>query len=281
MRKPRIFIGSSVESLPIADAIAENLEFDAEVTIWRSGTFKLSNNAIDDLITKSKSVDFSIFIFSPDDVATIRSREVSAVRDNVIFELGLFIGSIGKERCFIVKPRDTELHFPSDLLGITPTDYDPNRSDDDLTSSLTYAATQIKRELKDKGVYEEIITSKVHKIDVNDALSAISDSDLYILGTLLDSYNNDVEGTTSYNLENNLQRYLTGPRLNLAIVKLQRIGLIEKRNSGDMNGNEYFTFLLSEYGVDVCLKNEAKIAELFEPPKQQGYLQQPQQTPKF
>jgi hypothetical protein len=281
MRKPRIFIGSSVESLPIADAIAENLEFDAEVTIWRSGTFKLANNALDDLITKSKSVDFSIFIFSPDDVAMIRSREVAAVRDNVVFELGLFIGSIGKERCFIVKPRDTNLHFPSDLLGITPTDYDPNRSDDDLTSSLTYAATQIKRELKDKGIYEEIKTSSVHKIDVNDALREISDSDLYILGTLLDSYNNDVEGSTSYNLENKLSRYLTGPRLNLAIVKLQRIGLIEKRNSGDMNGNEYFTFSLSEYGVDACLKNEVKIAELFEPPKQQGYFQQPQQAPKF
>lgn len=281
MRKPRIFIGSSVESLPIADAIAENLEFDAEVTIWRSGTFKLSNNALDDLITKSKSVDFSIFIFSPDDVAMIRSREVATVRDNVVFELGLFIGSIGKERCFIVKPRDTDLHFPSDLLGITPTDYDPNRSDNDLTSSLTYAATQIKRELNEKGAYEEIKTSSVHKIDINDALSEISDSDLYILGTLLDSYNNDVEGSTRYNLENNLQCYLTGARLNLSIVKLQRIGLIEKRNSGDMNGNEYFTFSLSEYGVDVCLKNEAKISELFDLPKQQGYFQQPQQAPKF
>jgi hypothetical protein len=275
-RKPRIFIGSSVESLPIADAIAENLEFDAEVTIWRTGTFKLSSNALDDLILKSKSVDFSIFIFSPDDVSTIRSREAPAVRDNVVFELGLFIGSIGKERCFIVKARNTDLHFPSDLLGITPTDYEPNRSDDDLTSSLTYAATQIKREIADKGAYEEIKTSKVHKIDINDALSEVSDSDLYILGILLDSYNNDVEGCTSHHLCHNLQRYLTGPRLNLAIVKLERIGLIEKQNSADFNGNEYFTFSLTEYGVDVCLKNENKIAELFEPTKQQGYFQQRQ-----
>ncbi|MDE7528489.1 TIR domain-containing protein [Aeromonas salmonicida] len=87
MRKPRVFIGSSVESLPIADAIAENLEFDAEVTIWRNGTFNISSNALDDLISKAKSVDFSIFIFSPDDLTIIRTREKYVVRDNVVFEL--------------------------------------------------------------------------------------------------------------------------------------------------------------------------------------------------
>ncbi|WP_233423640.1 nucleotide-binding protein [Vibrio metoecus] len=97
MRKPRVFIGSSVESLPIADAIAVNLEFDAEVTIWRNGTFNLSSNALDDLITKAKSVDFSIFIFSPDDLTIMRSREKYVVRDNVVFELGLFIGAIGEK----------------------------------------------------------------------------------------------------------------------------------------------------------------------------------------
>lgn len=277
MSKPRIFIGSSVESLPIADAIAENLEFDAEVTIWRSGTFNLSSNTLDDLILKSKSVDFSAFIFSPDDLAIMRSREQYVVRDNVLFELGLFIGSIGKERCFIIKPRDVELHFPSDLLGITPTDYDPNRSDDNLTSSLTYASTQIKREMNNKGVFKEISTPKVQKLDVNNVLSDVSENDLIILGSLLESYNNDIEGCISWDLPNKIQQYIPAPTLNLAVVKLQRVGLIQKENGSDFNGNEYFTYRLTDYGVDICLKHEETIAKLFAPKPQQGYVQQ---TPK-
>lgn len=278
MSKPRIFIGSSVESLPIADAIAENLEFDAEVTIWRNGTFNLSSSTLDDLILKSKSVDFSAFIFSPDDLAIMRSREQYVVRDNVLFELGLFIGSIGKERCFIIKPRDVELHFPSDLLGITPTDYDPNRSDANLTSSLTYASTQIKREMNNKGVFQEISTPKVQKLDVNNVLSAVSENDLIILGSLLESYNNDVEGCRSWDLPNKIQQNIPSPTLNLAIVKLLRVGLIEKENDSDFNGNEYFTYRLTDYGVDICLKNEEKLAKLFAPKPLQGFIHQ---APKF
>lgn len=272
MSKPRIFIGSSVESLPIADAIAENLEFDAEVTIWRSGTFNLSSNTLDDLILKSKSVDFSAFIFSPDDLAIMRKREQYVVRDNVLFELGLFIGAIGKERCFIIKPRNVELHFPSDLLGITPTDYDPNRSDDNLTSSLTYASTQIKREMSNKGVFKEISTPKIQKLDINSVLSEVSTNDLIILASLLESYNNDVEGCISWDLPNKIQQYMPASTLNLAIVKLQRVGLIEKENGSDFNGNEYFTYRLTEYGVDMCLKYEEKIAELFAPKMQRGFM---------
>jgi len=275
MSKPRIFIGSSVESLPIADAIAENLEFDAEVTVWRSGTFNLSSNTLDDLIKKSKSVDFSAFIFSPDDLAIMRAKERYVVRDNVLFELGLFIGAIGKERCFIIKPRGIELHFPSDLLGITPTDYDPNRSDDNLTSSLTYASTQIKREMTNKGVFKEIITSKVQKLDINNVLNEVSENDLVILSSLLESYNNDVEGLVSWDLPNKIQRSIPSATLNLAVVKLQRVGLIEKENNSDFNGNEYFSYRLTDYGIDVCLKNEREIEKLF-PPKPV-----PQQAPKY
>ena len=43
MNKLRILIGASVESSPVTDAIAESLEFDAKVTIWRSDKFNLSS----------------------------------------------------------------------------------------------------------------------------------------------------------------------------------------------------------------------------------------------
>lgn len=280
MRKTRVFIGSSVESLPIADAIAENLEFDAEVTIWRNGTFNLSSNALDDLITKSKSVDFSIFIFSPDDLTIMRSREKYVVRDNVVFELGLFIGAIGKNRCFIVKPRDVELHFPSDLLGITPTDFDANRSDDDLASSLNYSATQIKRAFKDQGLLELDKVQEKPRIDVNAQLASLNDTDMIVLSVLLESVNSDVDGCASWDLYNRFDKYdRSSAQINLAIIKLIRSGMIEKLNTSDFNGNEYFSYNLTEYGIDVCLSNQERIETLTVPKKRQSGWGVPQQPP--
>lgn len=146
MRKPRLFIASSVESLPIAEAINVNLDHDFEVTIWKNGTFKLSSSTIEDLVEKSSAVDFALFIFAPDDVAIIRDENQHIVRDNVVFELGLFIGAIGKERSFILKPRDIDMRLPTDLLGVTPADYDANRSDGDLVSATNRACSLIKTE---------------------------------------------------------------------------------------------------------------------------------------
>ena len=142
MRKPRIFIASSSESLDVADAINVNLEHQAEVTVWKNG-FKLSSSSIDSLVEKSTIMDFAIFVFTPDDIATIRDQSKYIVRDNVLFELGLFTGTLGKERCFIVKHRGVELHFPTDLLGLAPADYDGDRSDGDLMSAINYPCVLI------------------------------------------------------------------------------------------------------------------------------------------
>ncbi|MFB4370682.1 MULTISPECIES: TIR domain-containing protein [unclassified Pseudomonas] len=95
MRKPRIFIASAAESLDVADAFNVNLDHQAEVTVWKHG-FSLSQNTIDSLIKISNSVDFAIFIFTPDDITNIRNNERNVTRDNVVFELGLFTGSLGK-----------------------------------------------------------------------------------------------------------------------------------------------------------------------------------------
>lgn len=151
MNKPSLFIASSVEGLTVADAINLNLDHDTQNTLWRSGTFKLGSNSLNDLTSKSSAVDFAVFVFTPDDLATIRKKEEYIARDNVVFELGLFIGSLGRDRCYVVKPRGIEMHLPSDLLGITTADYVPNRTDGDMASALNAACKQIKDRVHELG----------------------------------------------------------------------------------------------------------------------------------
>lgn len=149
MRKPKIFIASSVEGVDVAYFVQEILEYDAEVTIWNQGTFQLSSNTLDDLIDVLPTTDFGIFVFTPDDALQIREEELPSVRDNVIFELGMFIGRLGKKRCFIVCPRtEHPFHIPTDLLGVTPAMYDPEREDGNLSAALGPACNKIRQAIE-------------------------------------------------------------------------------------------------------------------------------------
>lgn len=147
--KPRLFIASSVEGLEVAYAAQENLEYEFEVTVWPQGVFELSKTAIASLSAVANSVNAAAFVFSPDDLSVIRGGSKSVVRDNVLFELGFFIGKLGPEKCFILKPRSfSELNFPSDLLGLTPASYDSERNDENLTAALGPACNKIRRAFK-------------------------------------------------------------------------------------------------------------------------------------
>lgn len=146
--KPRLFIGSSSENLKIAYAIQENLDHDFEATVWNQSVFDLSRSTLETLVAKVPDFDVAVFVFSPDDVANVRGEAKQIVRDNVVFELGLFIGQLGRERTFIVVPRGTEsLHLPSDLLGITAATYEAGRSDRNWNAALGPACNQIRKAL--------------------------------------------------------------------------------------------------------------------------------------
>jgi hypothetical protein len=129
--KPTLFIGSSSESLDIAYAAQKNLEDVAEVVVWSQGIFELTKSYLESLIDALDDTEFGLFIFGADDVTRIRAVDARTARDNVVFELGLFIGRLGRERSFIIAPRDvSEFRLPSDLLGIhTATFQTPSRPD--------------------------------------------------------------------------------------------------------------------------------------------------------
>lgn len=147
--KPKLFIGSSTEALEIAYKIQEILEEVSTVTVWKENVSSLSSNILDDLIKASDEFNFGIFVFNPDDIIEIRNNTHNAVRDNVIFELGLFIGKLGKEKVFFLIPNDNDsLRLPSDLLGVNAGLYDSKRDDGDLKAALTPFCNQVKEKIK-------------------------------------------------------------------------------------------------------------------------------------
>lgn len=150
--KPEIFIGSSKESKQIAYAVQEELKDDGNVTVWSQGIFRLSSSTIDDLLDTQDKSDFGVFIFSADDLVQIRQQNFQTVRDNVIFELGLFIGGLGKKRNFFILPEDgNDLRIPTDLLGITSATYDSHRTDN-LQAALGPACNGIRKAISQLGI---------------------------------------------------------------------------------------------------------------------------------
>lgn len=267
LRKPRLFIASSVESYPIAEAVNVNLDHDFEVTLWKNGTFRLSSSVVEDLVKKSSDVDFALFIFAPDDIAIIRNEKEHVVRDNVIFEMGLFIGAIGKSRSFILKPRGTEMHLPTDLLGVTPADFDANRSDGDLVSATNRACALIKSEVARLGLVNHASLSESKAIIANPANYALREQDYNFLATCLQSQTVDPLGLPFHRILNNF-RGVNDAILQLSLVKLERMGLIDKSIETDHDGCDFYVYLITSLGIDELLKNEDAL--LLERPKPTG-----------
>jgi predicted nucleotide-binding protein len=127
-KRDKIFIGSSTEGLEVANRIQTLLAKDFDVEVWNQMTvFTLGQVTIESLEKAVRDFQFAVFVLTPDDDLTSRGKSSRVARDNVIFEAGLFIGSLGRMRTFVVQQNDKALTVPSDLAGVTvarfPTEY--------------------------------------------------------------------------------------------------------------------------------------------------------------
>jgi hypothetical protein len=154
MSKPSIFIGSSSEGLEFARAARSLLTQDAEITLWNEGFFTLGSTYIEALVNGLPRFDFALLVLTPDDLVNSRDVETLSPRDNVIFELGLFMGHLGRARTFILQQANAKIKIPSDLSGITTATYEWPREDKSYTSALGAACDTIRAVVRDLGVSE-------------------------------------------------------------------------------------------------------------------------------
>lgn len=120
----RVFIICSVEALPIARAIQNAFEHDPFLSvIWTDGVFKAANYPLEDLEREIDNSDFAIAIAHADDLTASRGQDWPSPRDNVVFELGLFMGRLSRARAILMEPREDKVKLPSDLAGVTTITY--------------------------------------------------------------------------------------------------------------------------------------------------------------
>ena len=122
--RPVMFVGCSTESLSIGRAIQSAFEHDLIVVrVWTEDTFRASQFPVESLERELAKVDFAALVLSPDDTVISRESAAGAPRDNLVFELGLFMGALGHSRTFLLHPRGSDIKIPTDLSGFTPLTY--------------------------------------------------------------------------------------------------------------------------------------------------------------
>jgi hypothetical protein len=149
----RIFIGSSTPNLNVARAMADCLEGrNFRPLVWDEGLLRQNESVFDGLLRLSKEVEYGVFIWGASDVTISGGQSIPAARDNVVFETGLFLGALGKEKTFMVVDRSMPIKIPSDFAGIIRTYYDGSAVGTYDRSAVSKACNEIERSISQRHV---------------------------------------------------------------------------------------------------------------------------------
>lgn len=141
-RVPRILVGSSKEGLPVAHALKELLAPEIDLHLWTDSFFTAGEYAVETLEDKSKAFDGALVVGTSDDRVISRGEEAGAIRDNLLFEFGMFVALFGRRRAILALEGLGATRLPSDLFGLTCVGF--SRSEP-LKERLAPAAVEIRR----------------------------------------------------------------------------------------------------------------------------------------
>jgi len=150
--KPTLFIGSSREGLPVAELVKKYLSDFADCRIWNEDIFDYGKSYFDTLLELLSFFEYGIMVGTADDYSVSRNVEHMETRDNVLFELGLFLGRLGREKVFFLKEKGAKT--PSDLLGISLPDFSAIDAPD-LEEQIRQRCERIKKQITDRsGIFD-------------------------------------------------------------------------------------------------------------------------------
>lgn len=153
MNKPPLFIGSSSQGLPIAEAVFTHLSHETKPKLWTHQLFLPGQYPMETLEKQLRENVFAILVFSPDDKLVKRGVESPAMRDNLLLEFGLFTGAFGRRRAFFLCPDSPMVELPSDLLGMIVAKYDGSRvtgTPDEIAAAVQVPCQQIRTVIREQ-----------------------------------------------------------------------------------------------------------------------------------
>jgi len=122
--KPKVFIGSSTPGYPIAEQVKACISTVADCYLWKdSGVWEINKSTFDNLLRIANYFDFGIFVATCDDLTLTNDKLVIEPRDNVILEMSLFLGALGRDKSFLLV--EEGLKLPTDFNGIYMPRFDP------------------------------------------------------------------------------------------------------------------------------------------------------------
>lgn len=186
-RKKKLFVASSGKAKPLAKALALYLGGelpDLDITEWYdSVAFVLSEATLQGLITQADRCDFAVVLLTQDDFSGKEGLQLDAPRDNTIFELGLFMGTLGATRCFMVCSAE-EKALPSDLKGLTYVKIEQAGVDltkgDECRKCIKFAGAKIVQTISDNGCFDHPQLPLISRKDLAELETAKPDGNLLL-----------------------------------------------------------------------------------------------------
>jgi hypothetical protein len=169
-KQSKIYISSSELGYTLAKKLRDQLDEPdfTSVTLWKDYRDEASSTVIEMLEKAKDEFDFAVIILTREDMVVKKAGEekIPQARDNCFYEAGLFMGSLKRDRCFLVSSVND---LPEDLSGITIRRFDPPAdlaNETECTKAMTKPAARILEYVQKKGPKDKLSCFQILSPDI-------------------------------------------------------------------------------------------------------------------